>query len=123
MIFCSRNEDGVLAAEQVLGDIKVVTRRMRPEPVGAIRAVCPGRGKKQLCKIEILSCQSASDWMAETLVTSKTTAELEARLDGEARLEGFKSWQGLNAWFVGKYGLGMSQIEPQHRIQFKRVKQ
>lgn len=111
MIFISKNEDEVPAWILILAGKKTVTRRKNPQPVGAIRAVCPGRGKKAVCHIKILDCKEDSMLKNEACYQSW-------ELDAEAKKEGFKSWNGLVGWFVKNRGIP----EPCYRIEFKVIK-
>ncbi len=56
MIFISKNETGIPAWQLVMDGKKTVTRRLKPQPIGSIRAVQPGRGKKAIGYIKITSC-------------------------------------------------------------------
>jgi hypothetical protein len=67
MIFSSRNEAGELASDLVMAGRKTVTRRIRPHPVGAVRAVQPGRTKKGVGFIKILSCVDDEKWKRKNL--------------------------------------------------------
>ena len=57
MIFCAKNEDGIPTWKLVLAGEKIVTRRMKPMQIGKTFAVCPGRGKKAVCRAEVTDCQ------------------------------------------------------------------
>lgn len=95
----------------VLDGKKTITRRIKPEPVGAIRAVCPTRGMAQVCKIMIISCIPHRDWFAMYWNNPRA-------LRAEAKREGFGSWEGLMAWFDMKYG-GIP--EGLYRIEFRKL--
>jgi len=110
MIFTSKNEDGEPAWELILKGRKDVTRRFKPEPVGAIRAVCPGRGVKRVGNIVIKSCVLHKDWL-------KSFHGIEVPLQKEAEREGFKTWSGLMAWFVQK----RIPIDETYRIEFDLI--
>jgi hypothetical protein len=134
MIFSAKNEKDIPTWELVLTDQKTVTRRMKPEPVGAIRSVQPGRCKKAVCKIRILRCEphfEAYDRIvAEAVkktkrISTKTlgdfiggcfslTMEL---LNEEAKREGFRSYLGLYLWFHTH----KIDIEKTYRIEFERI--
>ena len=112
MIFCSKNEDDIPAWKLVKARKKTVTRRVKPETIGAIRAVCPGRGKHAVCKIKILDCYPAKQW-------DSFHRNMPKALKAEAKREGFKSWAGLMGWFLMKYGTIPDGL---WRIEFKVVK-
>lgn len=116
MIFCSRNEKGELASDLIMSDRKTITRRCKPEPVGRIRACCPGRGKKAVCHILILSCMPDTVWKRMTDYSSPN--HKRELLEEEAHREGFESWSGLYNWFLKKYG---GWPRPLYRIEFKRL--
>lgn len=119
MIFSSKNEDGIPAWRQVLNGTKTVTRRVKPQPVGAIRAVQPGRTKKGVGFIKILSCEDASVWLGKQL--SHLTRPC-ARLDKEAVKEGFKTWNGLQDWLHAHVKLNEFGSFPKlYRIEFVLV--
>jgi len=113
MIFCSKNEKGELACDLICVDRKDLTRRVKPEPVGVVRANCPGRGMFAKCRILIVGCVSDAEfWSKVKLKDMKRVKEMEAHR------EGFESWGGLQDWFVKKYGeypVGL------YRIEFRRV--
>jgi hypothetical protein len=112
MIFASKSEQGVPAWMQVKNGNKVITRRMHPEPIGSIRAVCPGRGKKAKCHILITGCMLDSEWMAK--LHALPQEQKERVLQVEARKEGFVTWAGVLSWFFGHYKAwppGMWRIE------------
>ena len=112
MIFISKNEDGELAWKLVKAGKKTVTRRIKPEPIGAIRAICPGRGKKAVCHVRVISCMSHWDWMS-------MYEHVPSALRAEAKREGFRTWKGLEAWFKMKYG---GFPEGLYRIEFQIIK-
>lgn len=118
MIFASKNESGEAAWELVLSGRKTVTRRMRPVPVGAVRSIQPGRTKKGVGSIEILSCVPHLDWQIEYVAGTCDTQEALNRLTKEAQAEGFIGWQGLLKYF-DDHGL---RIEDTYRIEFRLVK-
>ena len=110
MQFISKNEDGIPGWRLVLDGKKTITRRTKPETPGSLRAVCPGRGKKAVGRILIISCMDAARWDRD-----HPGAEDRQR---EAEAEGFKSWDGLKAWFIKHYE---RMPEPLYRIKFKLV--
>ena len=118
MIFASRNESGVKAWKLVLDGKKTVTRRLKPQPVGVLRAVCPSRGKRQVCKIQILSCVDDTTW--QMMFRSYRMRDVRRFLLQEAHREGFKSWGGLQDWFYHKYG---EYPQGLYRIEFRRVEE
>lgn len=107
MIFISKNEDGIPAYELIMRGEKTVTRRKKPQPVGAIRAVQPGRGKRAICYIKITSCKEDSMLTNEAMYQSW-------ELDSEAKKEGFNDWNGLVGWFCRHGGIP----QPCYRIEF-----
>lgn len=109
MIFASKNEDGVPAIDLVLSGQKTVTRRTKPVEVGKSLAACPGRGKKALCRIRVLSCVPDVEWR-----DSHSAVEIEA----EAKREGFKTWGGLWRWIWAHN----PERKPLYRIEFEREK-
>lgn len=109
MIFCSKNEEGTPAWELVLSGDKKVTRRAKPQPVGAIRAVQPNRGKEAVGYIKITDCRKHSDCFP-----SGMGAVMEEK---EARREGFNTWEGLMQWFRDK----KIDINNTYRIGFQLV--
>lgn len=117
MIFCSRNEDNVLAADMVNAGEKTISRRKNPEIPGTSRACCPGRGKFAVCRIIILSCEDDAEWQARQRAKSLAEGVPD---DGwqaeEARKEGFKTWDGLwSCIFKLHHGEAPSQL---YRIEF-----
>lgn len=140
MIFSAKNEEGIPTWKLVLTDEKTVTRRLKPEPVGAIRAVQPGRGKKAVCKIRILSCSTQKEWMeklcdknvhemAQKIKRRKKRPDLCEffgelftnlwhKLDEEAEKEGFNRIIPLLTWFIN------NKIDylKTYRIEFERIK-
>lgn len=113
MIFISKNEAGVPAWKLVKNGKKTVTRRRKPEIVGSLRAVCPGRGKKAVCHVRVISCMPHRIWFDILLKDKgKVTTKM---LDKEAIKEGFKTWRGLTEWFKQRGDL----IDNKFRIEFK----
>jgi len=110
MIFFSKNERGEPAWELVMAGKKTVTRRLKPVAVGKILAVQPGRGKKYVCHIRVISCMSHLDW-SSSLKTGN------AQFTEEANKEGFYTWHGLMDWFVDR------KVDPYDtfRIEFVKV--
>lgn len=117
MIFISRNEKGVPAWKLVMLGKKTVTRRLKPEPVGAIRAVCPSRGKKAVCHIKIVSCMTSGQWH-QTNIGGRSERFINNECDREAQREGFGKWYHLISWF-DEHKIPFSQT---YRIEFKLVK-
>lgn len=91
MIFASMNEKGEPAWKLVLDGRKTITRRTKPQPIGAIRAVQAGRGKPGLGYIRIKSCMKHTEWLVARYWCSGRTKEANA--------EGFDTWLGLACWF------------------------
>ena len=117
MIFISKNEDGILAWQSILDDKKTVTRRFKPEPVGSIRAVCPGRGKFQVCKIFINSNEKHTDWYEKVIKPIDNEHCKHLLLRWEAEKEGFRTWEGLLNWFNQR----KEDINKTIRIAFMKV--
>jgi hypothetical protein len=72
MIFSSKNEKGEKKIDKILQmkpEETMVTRRLKPIPVGAIRSAQPGRTKKRVCKIRILSCVKHTEWLDNAVKT------------------------------------------------------
>jgi hypothetical protein len=111
MIFMSKNEAGEDAVKLILEGRKTVTRRSHPYPVGSIRAVQPGRGKKGVCMIKIISCLTHEEWFGHGL--------LKHEYEWEANKEGFKTWEGLEKWFRDR---GQT-MDGMYRIEFEVVKE
>ena len=120
MIFISENENGVLAWRLVLEGRKTVTRRMKPVVVCNVLAVQPGRGKKAVAHVRVLSCERHSEWYAREMKKGVNEPGVnQLVLQKEAELEGFGSWMDLCGWFFYK-GYG---IEETFRIEFELVKE
>lgn len=111
MIFSSKNEDGIPAWRQVLNGTKTVTRRVKPQPVGAIRAVQPGRTKKGVGFIKILSCMDSNKWERKNLSGYGGTVTCSE----EAHKEGFKTWEGLWEWIYAHVKRPLPKL---YRIEF-----
>lgn len=137
MIFSAKNEKGVPTWKLVITDQKTVTRRLKPEPVGAIRSVQPGRCKKSVCKIRILRCET-HDEAADRLSKEGVEKHMKRRVrlnslgdflslisnialeswDEEAKREGFSSHMYLWSWFY----IHKIEIKDTYRIEFERIK-
>lgn len=111
MIFVSKNEDGVPAWKLIEAGKKTVTRRLKPEIPGKVRAVCPGRGKKAVGYIRIISCVPDEDFCNELPVTE---------LDIEAQREGFKTWESLWECIRMLHHCGESPLPALFRIEFEK---
>jgi len=112
MIFSAKNEIGESTCDMVLDGRKIVTRRLKPQPVGAIRAVQPNRAKKGKGFIKILRCDKET-WFGASLKKRDTWSRQE-----EASKEGFKSYSGLEDYFIFKYGTSTFTM---YRIEFELV--
>ena len=117
MIFISKNEKGIPAWKLIMQGKKTVTRRLKPEPVGAIRAVCPGRGKEAVCYIKIISCMTHLQWRKKEVDGFSSTYILQ-RYAIETKREGFDEWCSLIEWFQSH----KIKINDTYRIEFKVVK-
>ena len=102
MIFISKNEKDEPAWKLILEGRKTVTRRLKPIVIGKSIAVCPGRGKKAVCRILTISCEPSMSYFRRTCPMDKVKQWKQM----EAELEGFESWDGLMKWFE------------KHKIQF-----
>jgi tricorn protease-like protein len=111
MIFSAKNEKNIPTWKLVLTDKKTVTRRLKSIKVGKIIAVQPGRGKKAVCKIQVLSCIRHEIWWVRLPTGNKQFTD-------EAEKEGFYTWHSLMEWFASK------KIDPfdTYRIEFERIK-
>jgi len=108
MIFCSKNEYEIPAWQLILEGKKTVTRRTKPVEIGRSVAVQPGRGKKAVCRIKVLSCIDADEWDKKHAATE---------FQKEAEKEGFEFWDSLWEWIENKYGKPFPKL---WRIEFKR---
>lgn len=116
VIFISCNENNEPAWFLILDGRKTVTRRLKPMPVGKEFAVCPGRGKKAVCRARVISCMKHEDWLDHiTPYRDLSGHQFKDELEKEAHLEGFESWAGLLAWF-DKHKI---DIKKTWRIEFK----
>ena len=111
MIFASQNERGELAADLVMARRKTVTRRSKPVAVGKVLAVQPGRGKKGIGHIRVVSCMTHLVWVAPV---NNGRTDMFAK---EAKKEGFITWGGLLLWFH----IHKIKIEDTFRIEFEVV--
>lgn len=116
MIFISKNEAGESACKLIKDGIKTVTRRYNIVEPGKIRAVQPGRMKKAVCHIEIISCMPHVEWDA-VIVNSLSNNDIIAFYEDEAHREGFQTWAGLNKWFLDRH----QDIDKTNRIEFRLV--
>jgi len=115
MIFMSKNEKGIVKWKQVLDETATVTRRDKPEPVGAVRAVQPGRGKKSKGAIRIKSCIPHKDWLRS--LHCENAVQVAEAMAAEATKEGFLSWAGLKAWFTDH----KTDMLSKYRIEFELI--
>ena len=127
MIFCSRNEDDVPAYVLVQERRKTVTRRLKMIETGKIVANQPGRGKKAIGHIRVLSCVSHCTWIdsiAKECTDDFTRDEIvwmQRQLQAEAVREGFRDWNGLLHWFDSHKP--HISIYNTFRIEFELVKE
>jgi hypothetical protein len=111
MIFCSKNEFGVVKADWIASlpaNAGFVTRRVKPLEVGKVVAVCPNRGKKQVCKARVVSCMIHNQWLEEGD---------ESTLTEEAIREGFTTAIGWMNW----YPAHKIDINQTFRIEMERI--
>jgi hypothetical protein len=113
MIFCSKNEKGERASDLIVKGVKTVTRRLKPIKVGKILAVQPGRGKKAIGYIRVISCIPETEWLFALRGLNLLS---ERYLLKEAYNEGFESWDGLISWFSNHKPL--IRLDDTYRIEF-----
>lgn len=113
MIFCSRNEAGVPKWKLIQEGRATVTRRLKPEQVGKIRAVQPGRGKSAVCRVRIIGCIPDMKWQDE---------HIPAEAEAEARREGFLTWEGLWECLSKLHRFPAGQPPAFYRIEFELVR-
>jgi len=118
MIFCSRNEDGTLAWVLVQEGRKTVTRRLKLVETGKVLAVQPGRGKRAVCHVRVLSCVSHVAWVDAALNGDDGDYD---ELQREAVREGFRGWNGLLHWFDTRKP--HISIYSTFRIEFELIKE
>lgn len=117
MIFGVKNEEGESTFDLVLNGDKIVTRRLlggRLYDVGKDYAVQPGRGKKSVARIKIISNMSHGDWWNKYIVPLNES-EAMVELRKEAKREGFRTWKGLANYFA------KSKIPPSELIRYEFV--
>lgn len=115
MIFCSKNEDGELAADLALDGRKCLTRRLKPVPVGSVRAVQRKRTGRGVGFIKVISYMPHKKWLKGV---GRRNMPKHIELELEANMEGFRSWEGLDGWFQRKYG---GWPNPLYRIEFEPI--
>jgi hypothetical protein len=76
MIFSAINEDGEPLWKLVLDGKKTVTRRLKPHPIGSIRAIQPKRTSKAIGHIKILDCRKEL-YFGQGVANTETEAHLE----------------------------------------------
>jgi len=118
MIFVSKNEKGEVAWKLIKDGRKTVTRRLKPVSEGKILAVQPGRGKKAVGYIRVISCIPEAEWV---FALKGLNIWNELVLLQEANREGFDSWQGLISWFNNQKTV--VRLDDTFRIEFELVKQ
>jgi hypothetical protein len=116
MIFCSVNEAGEVAWKLILCGRKTVTRRLKSVAVGKILAVQPGRGKKAVGHIKVISCIPHKEWF-QNAIDDQSTYFFNQRLMKETELEGFKDWRTIENFFFNK----KINIHDTFRIEFVKV--
>lgn len=87
MIFIAKNEDNIPTWKLAKNGKKVVTRRLKPMPIGKEFAIQPGRGKFAVCRGKVISCISS---YTHFLITAKGDEDIEWMKE-EAKLEGFRN--------------------------------
>lgn len=115
MIFAAKNEEGTPTWRLVFKGKKTVTRRMKPVSVGKILAIQPGRGKKQVCKMQVKSC--IPHMLIMKALEAFPIRYREIWMKKEAHKEGFLTWEGLLSYFKGKH----IDIDKTWRIEFKKI--
>jgi len=120
MIFCSKNEKGESAWRLIQEERKTVTRRLKSIELEKIVAVQPGRGKRAIGYIKVISCVPSNEFIDQIHFLAPSEKELEECLLQEAKLEGFESWNGLIAWFNDHKPL--IRLDNTFRIEFELVK-
>ena len=109
MIFSAVNEDGEPLWKLVMDGRKTVTRRLKPQPIGSIRAIQPKRTAKGIGFIKIIDCRKEL-YLGQGVVNTET----------EAYLEGFKDWNSIVDFFIETYG---SDSITNYRLKFERVEE
>lgn len=103
MIFISKNEKGELGWTLILNGQKRVTRRAKPIAIGKILAVQPGRGKKAVGHIRVISCMTHEEWCKQKDSILEYWSDYEewcrVRFAQEAKREGFELWDTVEKWF------------------------
>jgi hypothetical protein len=122
LIFGAKNDKGISTCDLVLQGKKTVTRRLgmsgtgRIYEVGKTYAVQPGRTKKQVARILILSNMSHFHWWNKHIANLPNKKKIKA-LQKEAKKEGFGSWYSLIEYFK-KYKIKTTELI---RYEFKLV--
>lgn len=114
MIFSAKNDKGVPLWKLVLDGTKTVTRRRSSQPVGAVRAVQAERCRKEVGKIQVVSCQLDCAWF--DLSRRNVQGNWNLFLKYEAKKEGFSSWENLWKAINKIYPKGVPTL---YRIEFK----
>lgn len=120
MIYCSRNEDGILKADWIASlpiGATWVTRREKSKPVGANLSVCPGRGKFSIARGEVISCIPHVDWVKTMPDLFNGVYVNRIPWDCEAEQEGFHSVESWTQW----YPAHKIDIEKTFRLEMKKV--
>jgi hypothetical protein len=120
MIFCSRNEAGVIKADWIASlpvGTRFVTRRGVNLNADASKtfAVCPNRGKFQVCRAKVISWQPHSYWQSQFY--GRNEFGWNPLMQKEAELEGFKTVEGWLAW----YPAHKIDINETFRIEMERI--
>lgn len=102
---------------KVLDGSKTVTRRRSPRVVGSLQAVQPGRGKKGVGFVRVISCELHNDWWLQN-IDEWGTGESE-----EANREGFQDWYDFEMKIKELYGQEWKSFKKDfYRIEFQLVK-
>jgi len=119
LIFVAKNENDVPSWKLVLDGKKIVTRRLKPMPIGKDFAVQPGRGKHAICRAVVTDCQRSFDHFHKYASNPELYQSINEYKQHEADCEGFLSWDGLMKWFQS-HGI---QFKDTYRIEFQVLKQ
>jgi len=120
MIFCAKNEEGTPTWKLIQDGTKTVTRRIKPISVGKVLAVQPGRAKKAVGYIKVISCEHSGVWLERMFREwcSGSCRDCKKRmnkgLQTEAHKEGFDHWCNLVNYFI----MHETRIDDTYRVEF-----